>query len=217
MLLCLDVGNSHIFGGVFKDKLIQLRFRHNTSPYLTSDQIGIFLKNVLRENELNPNEVNHIAISSVVPSIDYSVHAACKKYFHIEPMLLTAFAQKTLNIKTERPNELGADLIAGAIAGTEYYPNKNLIVIDFGTATTFAVINTKKDYLGTVIAPGIRLSMEALENNTAKLPSVEISEPTTIVGKNSKESIQAGLFYGHLGMVKETVSRIQKEQAWESA
>jgi len=217
MLLCLDVGNSHIFGGVFKNENIQLRFRHNTSSHLTSDQIGIFLKNVLRENSLKPKNIKNIAIGSVVPSIDYSIRAACKKYFNVEPLFLIGSEQKILCIKIDRPNELGADLIAGAIASTQHYPGKNLIIIDFGTATTFAVINKECDYLGTVITPGMRLSIEALENNTAKLPPAEILEPKTIVGKNSKESIQAGLYYGHLGMIKEIIAQIKNEQGWKDS
>ena len=116
-----------------------------------------------------------------------------------------------LKIKYRNPVEVGADRIANAIAGTQLYPNKNIIAIDFGTATTFDVITKDKDYLGGVILPGVRISMEALASNAAKLQSVEIKEPQEVVGRSTRESIQSGLFYGQLGTVKELTKRITEE------
>lgn len=210
MILCIDVGNSHIYGGVIEGDEIKLRFRHS-SIMSTSDELGIFLKSVLRENHCAPEEIKQIGICSVVPALDYSLRSACVKYFEIEPFLLQAGVKTGLNIKYRNPLEVGADRIANAIAATHSYPNQNVIVIDFGTATTFCVINDKKEYLGGAILPGVRLSVEALSKNTAKLPSVEIVKVETSVGRSTIESIQSGVFYGALGACRELINRISVE------
>ncbi len=210
MMLCIDVGNSHIYGGVFAGDEISLRFRH-TSKVSTSDELGIFLKTVLRENNCNPQDIDAIAVCSVVPQLDYSLRSACIKYFEVEPFFLQAGVKTGLNIKYRNPIEVGADRIANAIAATHRFAMKNLIVIDFGTATTFCAINAQKAYLGGVILPGVRLAVDALSNNTAKLPSVEIIKVDQVVGRSTIESIQSGVFYGALGACRELIQRIKKE------
>ncbi|CEK11219.1 type III pantothenate kinase [Legionella hackeliae] len=210
MMLCIDVGNSHIYGGVFAGEEILLRFRH-TSQVSTSDELGIFLKSVLRENECSPEAIRAIAICSVVPQLDYSLRAACVKYFSVEPFFLQAGVKTGLNIKYRNPVEVGADRIANAIAATHAYPGKNIIVIDFGTATTFCVITAQKIYLGGAILPGVRLSVDALANKTAKLPAVEIIKTEQVVGRSTIESIQSGVFYGALGACRELITRIKEE------
>ena len=209
MILCLDVGNSHIYGGVYNGDDIYLRFRH-TSKVSTSDEMGIFLKAVLRENNCSPEAIKQIAICSVVPQLDYSLRAACLKYFSLEPFFLQAGVKTGLNIKYRNPVEVGADRIANAIAAVHRYPNKNIIIIDFGTATTFCAINAKKAYLGGIILSGIRLSVDALSSNTAKLPPVEIVK--TIVGRSTIESIQSGVYYGAVGAGRELIMKIKEEQ-----
>lgn len=210
MILSIDVGNSHIYGGVFDDEEIKLRFRH-TSKISTSDELGIFLKSVLRENHCAPEGIKKIGICSVVPQIDYSLRAACLKYFSIEPFLLQAGVKTGLNIKYRNPVEVGADRIANAIAATHYYPNQNIIVIDFGTATTLCAINAQKTYLGGAIVPGVRLSVDALSKNTAKLPAVEIIKIENSVGRSTIESIQSGVYYGVLGACRELIRRMNQE------
>lgn len=210
MILCIDVGNSHIYGGVFEGEEIKLRFRH-TSDVSTSDELGIFLKSVLRENNCQPEKITKIGICSVVPQIDYSLRSACVKYFSIEPFLLQAGVKTGLNIKYRNPVEVGADRIANAIAATQSYPGQNIIVIDFGTATTFCVITAQKVYLGGAILPGVRLSVDALSKNTAKLPSVEIIRIENVVGRSTVESIQSGVYYGVIGACRELIQRINKE------
>ena len=209
-MLCIDVGNSHIYGGVFANGEICLRFRH-TSKVSTSDELGIFLKNVIRENQCAPEDIRAISICSVVPQLDYSLRAACVKYFSVEPFFLQAGVKTGLNIKYRNPSDVGADRIANAIAATHRYPGKNLIIIDFGTATTFCVINAQKAYLGGVILPGIRLAVDALSTNTAKLPSVEIIKIEQVVGRSTIESIQSGVFYGAIGACREILERIKTE------
>jgi type III pantothenate kinase len=210
MMLCIDVGNSHIYGGVFSGNEIISRFRM-TSKVSTSDEYGIFLKSVLRENQCAIEEISKIGICSVVPQLDYSLRAACVKYFSVDPFFLQAGVKTGLNIKYRNPLEVGADRIANAIAATQRFPNRNLIIIDFGTATTFCVVTAQKAYLGGSILPGVRLSVEALSQNTAKLPSVEIIKVDQAIGRSTIESIQSGVFYGVLGACSELIRRIKAE------
>lgn len=209
MMLCLDVGNSHIYGGVFAGKEIVLRFRQ-TSGASTSDELGIFLKTVLRENECAPEDIKKIGICSVVPQLDYSLRSACIKYFSVDPFFLQAGVKTGLNIKYRNPGDVGADRIANAIAATAQFPGKPLIIIDFGTATTFCVVDAQKTYLGGAILPGLRLSMETLSNNTAKLPPVDLVRVEDVIGRSTIESIQSGLYYGALGAAREIVLRIKQ-------
>lgn len=211
MLLCLDIGNSQIYGGVFDKHEIKLRFRYDSQQASTSDQLGIFLRTVLRENNINPNKVKDVAVSSVVPNLDYSVRAACRKYFDCDPFVLTSTAKTGLSIQYDNPEQVGADRIATAIAGAELFKGQPVIIVDLGTATTFDVINANKAYLGGVILAGIRLSMEALQSNTAKLSAVEIISPRSVVGRSTKAGIQSGLFYGQVGMIRELTGRISQE------
>lgn len=211
MILALDVGNTQIYGGVFdKDKML-LSFRRNSKQGSSSDEVGIFLRTVLRENNIDPSKVTQIAICSVVPDVIYSLRGACKKYFDLNPFILQAGVKTGLKIKYRNPVEVGADRIANSIAGTHLYPNKNLIIVDLGTATTFCAVSKEKDYLGGSIVAGLRLSMESLEAKTSKLPSVEIVPMTEALGRSTIESLQSGLYYGHIGTIKEISERISKE------
>lgn len=210
MMLCLDVGNSHIYGGVFDEDEIKIRFRH-TSKVSTSDELGIFLKTVLRENGCEPEAIKQIAICSVVPQLDYSLRSACLKYFSEDPFFLQAGVKTGLNIKYRNPIEVGADRIANSIAATQIYPDQNLIIIDFGTATTFCTVTHQKIYLGGVILPGVRLAVDALAANTAKLPVVEIVKVDQVIGRSTIESIQSGIFYGAVGACRELIQRIKQE------
>lgn len=211
MILCLDVGNTHIFGGVFDGDEIKLRFRHDSRGGITSDQLGIFLKGVLRENNIDARQIDIIAIASVVPAMDYSLRAACVKYFDMAPVLLEPATQKHLKINAPNPNELGADRLADCIAAMHYYPNKEIIVVDMGTATTIDIISAEQEYLGGAILAGLRLSMEALQLNTSKLSSVEIVKPITVIGRTTAEHIQIGLYYSQVGMIRELTQRITQE------
>lgn len=211
MVLCLDVGNTQIYGGVFEDDKLLLRFRRNSRTGASSDEIGVFLRSVLRENDIEPKSVKQVAVCTVVPEVLHSVKNACLKYFKLNPFVLQAGVKTGLKIKYKNPLEVGSDRIANAIAGTQLYPGENLLVIDFGTATTFCAISAEKEYLGGVIIAGLRISMEALESRTSRLPAVEIVKPTECLAKTTVESIQSGLYYGTLGQVKEIGGRISHE------
>lgn len=211
MILALDVGNTQIFAGLFEGDQMKVSFRRNSKTGFSSDEIGIFLRSAIRENGFDPSLVKHITVCSVVPDVVYSLKGACKKYFNLNPFILQAGVKTGLKIKYRNPVEVGADRIANSIAATHLYPQKNLIIIDLGTATTFCAVSKEKDYLGGSIMAGLRLNAESLEAKTAKLPSVEIISSDEALGRTTVESIQSGLYYGHLGAMRELSNRLTKE------
>lgn len=212
MILTIDVGNTQLLGGLFKEGELLLRFRKVTSLGTSSDELGLFLRSVIRENGYSPDEIRKIAICSVVPSINHSLGSACMKYFGIDPFFLRTGVKTGLKIKYNNPKDVGPDRIANAVAGTSLYPDTNLIIIDFGTATTIDTVSADRTYLGGAIAPGLKISMQALESRTARLPSVEILSPEKACGTSTIESIQSGLYFGHIGFVRELVSQIKEER-----
>lgn len=211
MILTLDVGNSQIFGGVFHNRELTIRFRKPSRPTTSSDELGLFLRGVLRENGSDPSRVEQIAFCSVVPEIVYSLRSCCRKYFGLDPFVLQAGVKTGLKIRYRNPLEVGPDRIANAIAATNLYPDRNLIIIDFGTATTIDVVRAGHDYLGGIILPGLRISMEALEKNTARLPTVEIVSPVELVGRSTVEGIQSGLYFGNRAAVRGLTREIRDQ------
>lgn len=211
MLLCLDIGNSHTCGGVFAQDELLLQFRYASKHIGTSDELGIFIRNVLRENNIDYKNIKRIGIASVVPSVDYTVRAACIKYLNVQPVILQPGVKTGLQIKTHNPNEVGADLIAGGMAVRILYPNKNILVFDLGTATTCCFVNKQGEFMGGAIAPGIRLMMESLQSNTAKLFGVDIVKPEFSIGKNSKTAIQSGIYYAQAGLIEQLIKQTTKE------
>lgn len=211
MILALDVGNSQMFGGVFQNRELTVRFRKPSKPPTSSDELGLFLRGVLRENGADPSSVEQIAFCSVVPEMIYSLRSCCRKYFAVDPFILQAGAKTGLKIQYRNPLEVGPDRIANAMAATHLYPDRNLIIIDFGTATTFDVVRAGHNYLGGIILPGLRISMEALEKNTSRLPNVEIIPTTELVGRSTIECIQSGLYFGTRAVVHELTRQIRDE------
>jgi len=210
--LCLDVGNSHIYGGVYKSGKALLTFRKSSKMGASSDEYGLFFRSVLRENKLDPDQVSRVALCSVVPEVVYTISAACQKYFGTAPFILQAGVKTGLKIQYRNPLEVGADRIANAIAGVEKFPGENLVIVDLGTATTLCVISKDRSYRGGIILPGLRMSMQALESGTSKLGSVEIIRRDTCLGRATVESIQSGLYFGHLGALREIMHRVQQEE-----
>ena len=211
MILSLDVGNTTIHGGVFDGDHLKMQFRRTSEFRASSDELGIFLRSVLRENAIDPTSIRQIAICSVVPDAIHSLRNACLKYFSITPFLLQAGVRTGLKIKYRNPLEVGADRIANSIGATHLYPGENLLIVDFGTATTFCAVTREKEYLGGVIIAGLRISMEALETKTAKLPPVEIISMREALGRSTVESIQSGLYFGQIGTVREINERLTRE------
>ena len=174
MILCLDVGNTQVFGGVFAGDRLISQFRRTSQLRSSSDELGVFFRGVLRENDIDPGLIQEIVICSVVPDLNYSLRACAQKYFSIDPLMLRPGVKTGLNIAYQDPKEVGADRIADAVGAIKLFPGRNLIVADFGTATTVCAVDKDKTFLGGNILPGVRLAMEALEMRTAQLPSVEI-------------------------------------------
>ena len=206
--LCLDVGNTQILGGVFDGDDLKVTFRRTSNVRASSDEFGIFFRAVLRENSVDPEKIERAAICSVVPDAVHSLRNCFRKYFRLEPFLLQPGTRTGLKIRYRNPLEVGADKIANAVGGVALYPGRNLLIVDFGTATTICAINKAKEYLGGIITPGVHTSMAALESNTARLPVVEIAKPAEILGRTTVESIQSGLYYGTLATVRWLVTSV---------
>jgi len=202
VILALDVGNSQIFGGVFEAGRLTLRFRCPSRGPSSSDELGIFLRSVLRENGGDPGAVRQVAMCSVVPELIYSVRSCCRKYFGVDPFILQAGAKTGLKIRYRNALEVGPDRIANAMAAASLYPGQNVVIVDFGTATTFDAVSAGREFLGGLIVPGLRIQMEALEKNTARLPNVEIVPTAEIIGRSTVEGIQAGLYFGNRAIVR---------------
>jgi len=211
MILTLDVGNSQIFGGAFLDGQLTIRFRKPSRPPTSSDELGLFLRGVLRENGGDPARVEQIALCSVVPDFIYSLRSCCRKYFSVDPFVLQAGAKTGLKIRYRNPAEVGPDRIANAVAASHLYPDRNLIVVDMGTATTVDVVRAPSEYLGGLIVPGLRISMEALEKNTARLPAVEIIPAADLIGRSTVECIQSGLYFGNRTLIRGIADDIRNQ------
>jgi type III pantothenate kinase len=212
MILCLDIGNSHIFGGVFDGETLRLTFRQASKTGASSDEYGLFFRSVLRENDIDPGLIKQIALCSVVPEMVYAISASCQKYFAMRPFILQAGVKTGLKIQYRNPLEVGTDRIANAIAGVNLYPDRDLLLIDLGTATTLCAVSGQRAYMGGVILPGLKMSMRALDAGASKLGSVEIVRAATCLGRTTASSIQSGLFYGHLGALNEIIGRIVAEE-----
>jgi type III pantothenate kinase len=214
MILALDIGNTHIYGGLFEtgslDALMHLR--RSSNALMTSDEFGVFLRSVMREQGFDPRDVSGIVCCSVVPALNYSLRSACMRYFGIEPLNLGPGVKTGLKIRYKDPGAVGADRIANAAGALRRYPDTSLIIADFGTATTLDAVSSKREYLGGAIFPGLRTSAETLASRTAKLPTVELGMPLTAVGRTTEESINAGIYYAAVGAVKELTARFTAEQ-----
>ena len=211
MMLTLDIGNSQIFGGVYDGAELKLTFRRTSSIRASSDEFGTFFRVTLRENGIEPENIRLAAICSVVPDAVHSLRNCFLKYFRFEPFLLQPGVKTGLKIRYRNPLEVGADKIANAIGAIDRFPARNLLILDFGTATTLCAVNREKEYLGGIITPGINISMAALESKTARLPAVEILRPSEVLGRSTVESIQSGLYYGTLATVRSLADMVTKE------
>lgn len=214
MIICLDVGNTNIKFAVFDGETLKLSFRVATEPKKTSDEYGGQLVSILQNNGVSTADIKGGIISSVVPQLDYTLERMCFIYLKIKPLMLAPGLKTGLNLKVDNAKEVGADRVVNNVAAVKKY-GYPLIVIDFGTATTFNVINEKGDFIGGAIAPGIKGSLESLVSGTAKLPRVEIERPSCVIGKNTVTNMQSGVFYGFAGLVEFLVKKMKKEMKCE--
>lgn len=210
MLFVIDVGNTNIVLGVYKGEKLLHHWRLNTQKQQTEDEYGLLVKGLFREAAIKTEDVKGIIISSVVPSLMFSLEKMCMKYFKQQPLVVGPGVKTGLSIQYEHPKEVGADRIVNAVAALHEY-NPPLIIIDFGTATTFCYVDNKGSYIGGVIAPGIQISTEALYQYASKLPRIELKMPKQVIGKNTVEAMQSGILNGYVGQVDGIIKKILEE------
>jgi type III pantothenate kinase len=216
MLLVADVGNTHTVLGLYDGTDLVHDFRIESSKGRTVDEYHVLLRSLLDVAEVEIGEVLAAIIGSVVPAVTETVEAAISLAFGFEPLVVGPGIRTGMPILYDNPREVGADRIVNAVAAFEIVKGA-VIVVDFGTATTFDVVSPKGEYLGGVIAPGIQISADALFARAAKLPRVEIAKPPRVIGKNTVNSMQSGIVYGYVGLVDGTVDRILAELGHQSA
>lgn len=210
MILCIDVGNTNIKYGLFAGDELVVSFRVATELNRTSDQYGTAIIDMLAVKGIVPSDIRGAIISSVVPSLNYTISHMCAYYLGVEPLMVGAGLKTGHNLRVDDAREVGADRIVNDVAAIRKY-GAPLIVIDFGTATTFNVVNEQKEFIGGAVAPGIRGSMDSLVSGTAKLPRVEIETPKSAIGKNTVTNMQAGIVFGFAGLVDYLVKKIKRE------
>ncbi|MBQ6859264.1 MAG: type III pantothenate kinase [Clostridia bacterium] len=210
MIFVMDIGNTNIKAAVFDGRTLLRRWRCATDPSMTSDQYGIIMADLFRYHGLDMRDIEGIMISSVVPTINFTIEHMCGDYFGMEPRFLVPGMKTGLNIRYENPRELGSDRIANAVAVSTLYGGPS-IFIDFGTATTYGVISEKNEFLGGAIGPGLRMMNKALATGTAKLPSIELVVPPRVIGRTTVTNIQSGVLYGYIGSVEKLVGAMKKE------
>lgn len=210
MLLVIDIGNTNVVLGVFEETALRAHWRLATDAKTTSDEYGILLTNLLASNGVSAHGIAGAIVSSVVPSLTATFEAVIEQYFHQRTMVVTPDTDTGLTIRYTNPKEIGSDRLVNAAAAFHKY-RRDLIIVDFGTATTFCAVTKQGEYLGGVIAPGLGISAEALFSKAAKLFKVEISRPKTVIGADTASSIQSGLLFGYAGLVDTLVRRIEQE------
>ena len=210
MLLVIDVGNTNIKYGVWKDDVMLASFRVSSRISRTADEYGSVLVNLLDNSGIKKTDVDGIIVSSVIPTLNYTICHMCEYFFGISPLMVGPGIKTGLNIKVENPKEVGADRIVNSVAAYKKYGGP-VIVIDFGTATTFNVVDGSGAFIGGVIAPGIKTSLSGLVSSTAQLPMIELVPPKKAVAKSTEANMQAGIIFGFSGLVDNIVGKIKKE------
>ncbi|HZZ83641.1 MAG TPA: type III pantothenate kinase [Anaeromyxobacteraceae bacterium] len=210
MLLAIDVGNTNTVLGAFEGTALARHWRVETHHGRTSDEYGILLKQLFAHAGIDSGRVDAIAVSSVVPPLAFTLERVARDYFGVAPLFVGPGVKTGMPILYDNPREVGADRIVNAVAAFERW-RTGLIVVDFGTATTFDAVSPRGEYLGGAICPGISISMEALFRHASKLPRVEFVRPPTVVGKNTVASMQSGLVYGYVGLVDGMCERMGAE------
>ncbi len=215
MLLAVDVGNTHTIFGLFEDGRLRADWRVATRRDATADEVGVLLRSLFEHAGFQPREVRGVIVSSVVPDLNGVHQRMARRQFDVEPLFVGPGVKTGMPILYENPHEVGADRIVNAVAAVERF-GAPVIVLDFGTATTFDVVSPGGEYLGGVIAPGLGVSAEALFKRAARLSPVDVRRPQRVVGRTTEESVRAGLFHGYAGLVEGLVRRIRDELGSEA-
>lgn len=210
MLLAIDIGNTNTVIGLYEGNALEHHWRLETKKERTGDEWGVYLRELFRHEKSDIGEVESVIISSVVPPMERPLNDMCRRYLKTAPLYVTPNIKLNIKIVIDNPDELGADRIVNSVAAYDKYKT-DLIVVDFGTATTFDFISKKGEYRGGMILPGIGISLEALLGRASKLPPVEIAKPKHLIGTNTVESMQSGIYYGYVGMIDSVVERIEKD------
>lgn len=215
MLLVIDVGNTNITLGVFEGQELLATFRMTTKQARTSDEFGILMRLMIQERGLDKDEVRDVIISSVVPDVMYSLNSAIVKYFSTKPLIVGPGIKTGIRIVTDNPKEIGADRIVDAVAGYSLYGGP-VLVIDYGTATTYDLIDEKGAFVAGITSPGIGISARALWQDAAKLPKIAIEKPKSILAKETITSMQAGLVYGYIGQTEYIIDKVKEESGMKN-
>ncbi|MBZ5552472.1 MAG: type III pantothenate kinase [Acidobacteriia bacterium] len=215
MILVVDVGNTNTVLGVYDGETLLNHWRLATRPEATVDEYGILSRNLFSLARIDSSKISGVIIASVVPPLDPILRQMAVQYFHLQPMFVEPGVKTGLAVKYDPPQDVGADRIVNGVAAWKKYGGP-LIVVDFGTATTFDAISKKGEYLGGVIAPGIVISSEALFERAARLPRVDIRPSRKVIGTSTVGSMQSGLFYGYVGLVEGLIVRMKKELGSDS-
>ena len=210
MLLAIDIGNTNVVLGVFEGERLRESWRIGTKASITADEYAVIVKDLFAFSGIDFRQIDGIIISTVVPPLLSIMSEMSRKYFKIEPLVVTSELKTGITLSYENPREIGADRIVNAAAAFRLYGGP-LIIIDFGTATTFCAVTANGEYLGGAITPGVKISAEALYQRAAKLPRVELTRPRTIIGRDTVSAIQAGILYGYAGLVDGIVERMKRE------
>ena len=210
MLLAIDIGNTNIDVGLFREDELFLNWDLATDVYKSADEYAVILLGLLAHNGLAPGDIDQAVICSVSPPLVPVFREFCQRYLNINPLLVEAGVKTGVSILMDNPREVGPDRIVNAVAGHYLYGGP-LIVIDMGTATTFDVVSEKGDYLGGAISPGIKVATESLFQRTAKLPRVELIRPRNVIGRDTVTAMQSGFIFGYVGLIEGITTRIQKE------
>lgn len=214
MILVMDTGNTNIVLGVYEGNELKYHWRMETYRHKTEDEYAMQVKSLFTHVGLRFEDIHGIIISSVVPPVMFPLEQMCQKYFNIKPVVVGPGIKTGLNIQYENPREVGADRIVNAVAAIEEYGSP-LIIVDFGTATTYCYVNENGGYMGGAIAPGIGISMEALFDRASKLPRIELTRPDNVVGKNTVTAMQSGIVFGYVGQVEGIVARLKAQSKEE--
>lgn len=210
LLLAVDAGNTNVVFALFDGETLVDQWRTATVVNRTSDEYAVWLTQLLALDGISPDDIGAAIVATVVPQALYEIESLCRRYFKCEPRIVGRDLDLGLKINIERPGEVGADRLVNAVAAHSRHPGW-LIVVDFGTATTLDVVSEAGDYEGGVIAPGVNLSLEALDRAAAKLPRVSIEKPQSVVGTGTVSAMQSGVYWGYVGLIEGLVARIRAE------
>ena len=216
MLLAIDIGNTTMGVGVFKEEELRAIWRLATDVHKMADEHAVLLLSLLSQQGLKPSDIKHAVICSVTPPLVPTFKELCERYFEVSPLVVEAGVRTGVSILVDNPREVGPDRIVNAVAGHHLYGGP-LIIVDLGTATTFDVVSEKGEYLGGAISPGIKIAADALFQRTAKLPRVDLTCPKHVIGRDTISAMQSGFIFGYVGLIEGLVGRIQQELGGKKA